>query len=106
MPSAQSTPTTDPCYVNSDAWDGYRFDREAVYDLIEANNIENCVFVFGDIHAVIACDLPRDPNDLASYNPATGDGSLGVELCCGGVAQVPVPVWTCLLYTSPSPRDS
>ena len=99
-----ATPTTDPCYVNSDAWDGYRFDREAVYDLIEANNIENCVFVFGDIHAVIACDLPRDPNDLASYNPATGDGSLGVELCCGGVAQVPVPVWTALMASGFNPH--
>ena len=99
-----SAPATDPCYVNADAWDGYRFDREAVYDTIEANGIENSVFIFGDIHAVIACDLPRDPNDTASYNPLTGDGSLGVELCCGGVAQVPVPVWTGLMTSGFNPH--
>ena len=97
-------PATDPCYVNQDAWDGYRFDRDAVYDVIENNGVENCVFLFGDIHAVIACDLPRDPNDLASYNPATGEGSLGVEFCCGGVAQLPVPVWTGLLANGFNPH--
>ena len=92
------------CYVNSDAWDGYRFDRNAVYDAIESNGIQNSVFIFGDIHAVIACDLPRQPNDPLSYNPLTGEGSLGVELCCGGVAQVPVPVWTGLRASGQNPH--
>ncbi len=99
-----SLPGEDPCYVNEDAWDGYRFDRQAVYDVLEGQNIQNSVFIFGDIHAVIACDLPRDPNDPASYNPLTGEGSLGVELCCGGVAQVPVPVWTGLMASGSNPH--
>ena len=99
-----SGPTDPPCYVNQDAWDGYQFDRNAVYDTLETNGIDNSVFIFGDIHAVIACDLPRVPNDLASYNPLTGEGSLGVEFCCGGVAQVPVPVWTGLMVNGENPH--
>lgn len=99
-----SAPTQSPCYVNQDAWDGYQFDRNAVFDTLENNNISNSVFIFGDIHAVIACDLPRVANDPASYNPVTGEGSLGVELCCGGVAQVPVPVWTGLMLNGENPH--
>lgn len=98
------TPLDPPCYVNQDAWDGYQFDRNAVFDTLENNSITNSVFIFGDIHAVIACDLPRVANDIASYNPATGEGSLGVELCCGGVAQVPVPVWTGLMANGENPH--
>lgn len=81
------------CFLNEDSWDGYRFDRNAVFDCIEQNNINNVVMIFGDIHAVIACDLPRNGSDLLSYNPLTGDGSLAVELCCGGIANPPLPVW-------------
>ncbi len=99
-----TSPPEPVCWVNEDAWDGYRFDRQAVYDAIETNGVTNSVFLFGDIHAVIACDLPRVPNDIASYNPLTGEGSLGVEFCCGGVAQVPVPVWTGLMANGENPH--
>ncbi len=97
-------PGEDPCFANEDAWDGYRFDRQAVFDAIEEGAVQNSVFIFGDIHAVIACDLPRVPNDPSQYNPLTGEGSLGVELCCGGVAQVPVPVWTGLRASGSNPH--
>ena len=99
-----TSPPAETCFVNEDAWDGYRFDRQAVFDVLETNSIQNSVFIFGDIHAVIACDLPRVPNDIASYNPLTGEGSLGVELGCGGVAQVPVPVWTALRLNGENPH--
>jgi len=99
-----TSPPTDTCYANQDAWDGYQFDRNALFDTLENNSITNSVFIFGDIHAVIACDLPRVPNNIASYNPVTGDGSLGVEFCCGGVAQVPVPVWTGLFANGENPH--
>lgn len=98
------TPLDPPCYVNQDAWDGYQFDRNAVFDTIENNNLSNNVFIYGDIHAVIACDLPRVPNDPTQYNALTGEGSLGVELCCGGVAQVPVPIWTALMANGENPH--
>ncbi|HEX4872371.1 MAG TPA: alkaline phosphatase D family protein [Nevskiaceae bacterium] len=99
-----STPGSEPCYLNEDAWDGYRFDRNAVFDVLEQAQVQNTVFVFGDIHAVIACDLPRVPNDPLAYNPLTGEGSLGVELCCGGVAQVPLPIWNALRASGSNPH--
>jgi alkaline phosphatase D len=89
------------CFLNEDSWDGYRFDRDAVFDMIKQNGVQNTVMIFGDIHAVIACDLPRDGSDLLSYNPLTGEGSLGVELCCGGIANPPLPVWNAIRPFNP-----
>jgi len=100
MQIAPGTTGTEAQYLNEDAWDGYRYDREAVFDALEQNGVDNFVILSGDIHAVIACDLPRQPSD-GSYNPLTGEGSLGVELCSGGIAQVPVPIWTGLRATNP-----
>ena len=77
-------------FLNSDAWDGYRFDRNAVMQHIATNNINNIVFLSGDIHSVIAMDLPVEPSDPTQYNPLTGAGSLAVEYCCNGVANVGV----------------
>lgn len=91
----------ESCFLNEDSWDGYRFDRNAVFDCIEDNGIQNVVMIFGDIHAVIACDLPRNGNDPMSYNPATGQGSLGVELCCGGIANPPLPIWNAIRPFNP-----
>ncbi len=91
----------ESCFLNEDSWDGYRFDRNAVFDCIEQNNIQNVVMIFGDIHAVIACDLPRNGNDPQHYNPATGEGSLGVELCCGAIANVPLPIWNAIRPFNP-----
>jgi alkaline phosphatase D len=81
------------CFLNEDSWDGYRFDRNAVFDMLEQSGVQNTVMIFGDIHAVIACDLPRDGSDPLGYNPVTGQGSFGVELCCGGIANLPLPIW-------------
>lgn len=107
-PSNPLTGCTSPpepiCWLNEDAWDGYRFDREAVYDAIEQGGVRNVVFVFGDIHAVLACDLPRDPFSPGGYDPATGAGSLAVELGCGGVANLPAPVWDQLRAVNPHIR--
>jgi alkaline phosphatase D len=93
--------TDGECFLNDDAWDGYRFDRDAVFDVIEAGAIPNVVFIFGDIHAVIACDVPRNPEDPLDYNPLTGEGSRCVELCCGGVANLPLPIWDAIRPFNP-----
>lgn len=74
-----------PQYLNTDQWDGYPKARERVYDAIEANAIENVVMLTGDIHASFANDLPRRPLDPAGYDPATGRGSLAVELVAPAV---------------------
>lgn len=75
-------------FLNSDAWDGYRFDRNAVMQHIAKNKINNIAFLSGDIHAVIAMDLPIEPSDPTQYNALTGAGSLAVEYCCNGIANV------------------
>jgi alkaline phosphatase D len=77
-------------YLNEDAWDGYRFDRNAVMQHLKSNAISDVVFLSGDIHSVIAMDLPIEPSDPSQYNPITGAGSLAVEFCCNGVANVGV----------------
>lgn len=74
-------------YLNSDAWDGYRFDRNAVMDKIINDGIQNTVFLSGDTHVVTAFDLPKDPHS-GDYNPATGEGSHGVEFSSNGIANV------------------
>lgn len=88
-------------YVNSDAWDGYRFDRNAIFDCIEENKLKNFAVLSGDIHATIAMDLPRDAGLLSTYNPLTGEGSLGVELCCNAVANPGLPIWTAARAANP-----
>ncbi len=73
-------------FLNEDAWDGYRFDRNAVMKHIKDNAIENVVVLSGDTHVVTAFDLPIEPSDPTQYNPATGAGSLAVEFSNNGVA--------------------
>ena len=70
-------------YVNMDQWDGYRSDRDRVFDIIEGNAISNAVVLTGDIHSSWAMDLSRDPNNLLVYRSGLGAtetvGSLAVE---------------------------
>ena len=61
--------------VNNDQWDGYTADRQALYDHIMDNNIENVVVLTGDIHSSWANDLPYS----SSYDPNTGLGSVAAE---------------------------
>ncbi len=75
-------------FLNSDAWDGYRFDRNAVMKHIKDNKINNIVFLSGDTHVVTAFDLPIEPSDPTQYNPVTGSGSLAVEFSNSAVANV------------------
>lgn len=75
-------------FLNSDAWDGYRFDRNAVLEHIETKAIGNVVFLSGDTHVITAFDVPREPSDPTRYNPLTGEGSLAVEFSNNGVANV------------------
>lgn len=75
-------------YLNSDAWDGYRYDRNAVLEHLETQGIDNVVFLSGDTHVVTALDVPREPNDPARYDPVTGEGSLAVEFSNNAIANV------------------
>jgi len=77
-------------FFNSDAWDGYRFDRNAVLDHIETKAIDNVVFLSGDTHVVTAFDVPKEPSNPLLYNPVTGAGSLAVEFSNNAVANIGV----------------
>ncbi|KAF4615052.1 hypothetical protein D9613_002998 [Agrocybe pediades] len=61
-----------------DAWDGYRANRARVLDHLYQNKISNTVILSGDSHANWVSDLAH-PNDTTTYNPATGEGAIGVE---------------------------
>ncbi|MDO9452759.1 MAG: alkaline phosphatase D family protein [Stagnimonas sp.] len=72
-------------YLNSDQWDGYQAERSDIFNYLSANSITNTVVLTGDIHTSWAMDLSPDPNNLLTYNPLTGAGSLGVEYVCTSV---------------------
>lgn len=69
--------------LNPDQWDGYRAARDRMFDLIAGR--DNMVVLTGDIHTSWAMDLSRDPSNPVTYNPLTGDGSLGVEFVAPSV---------------------
>jgi len=46
--------------LNNDQWDGYRPERERLFDFIVDNEIDNMVVLTGDIHTQWAMDLPYD----------------------------------------------
>lgn len=77
--------------VNTDQWDGYRAERQRLYDSILTKNIQNVVVLTGDIHSAWANDLPT-----ANYNASTGAGAVGVEFVCTSITStnsvVGVPV--------------
>ncbi|MFP5307085.1 MAG: alkaline phosphatase D family protein [Gammaproteobacteria bacterium] len=69
-------------YLNPDQWDGYPRARERVYAMIDGSAgpaVDNVVVLTGDIHTSWAMDITSDPNNVAAYNPLTGDGSIAVE---------------------------
>lgn len=66
-------------FANNDQWDGYEPARDRFLDAARAGNVRNLVVLTGDVHASMAFEIARDPNNPASYLPATGRGSEGVE---------------------------
>lgn len=79
-----------PQYTNTDQWDGYPAARDRFYDAIERNGVKDVVVLSGDIHASFANDLARRPLEVGGYDPATGKGSLAVEIVAPAVTS-PVP---------------
>lgn len=73
--------------LNADQWDGYQADRTRVVDHVLNNNIENVVFLTGDIHSSWASDIPG-PN----YNASTGVGSAFVEYVATSITSSGSPI--------------
>ncbi len=83
-------PGTRP--TNTDQWDGYPAQRDRVLDFIERERIRNVVILSGDAHSSWGFDVPRYP--WHSYQPASGAGSLAVELVTPAVSSPPPPMFT------------
>lgn len=66
-------------FANNDQWDGYEPARDRFLDAAAAASVQNLVVLTGDVHASMAFDIARDPNNPASYLAGTGLGSEGVE---------------------------
>lgn len=66
--------------VSTDQWDGYRAERQRVYDSILTYNVEDVVVLTGDIHTFWANDLPG-----VNYDPGSGANSMGVEFVVASV---------------------
>jgi len=83
--------TTAPAeYVpyNLDQWDGYSGARERLLEGIAAT--DDVVLLSGDIHSHWAMEVAPDPFDADSYDPATGEGAVAVELVTSSVT---TPTW-------------
>ncbi len=61
---------------NVDQWDGYAADRAELLGFLKDQDIDNTVFLTGDIHSSWACDLPLDPG----LYPLPGGESVATEL--------------------------
>jgi len=77
--------STGGLVINTDQWDGYRAERQRLFDLLAQLQASNVVVLTGDIHSSWAMDLSPDPNNPLAYNPLTGEGSKAVEFVCTSV---------------------
>ena len=72
-------PFGDGEVMDSSAWDGYGSERLRLLEFMDSAAIPNVVVVSGDAHISTVMDLDTDPTDGASYDGATGAGSVAVE---------------------------
>lgn len=68
---------------NEDAWDGYPEARARVFEVLR--EVDDVVVLTGDVHSSWAMDLTPSPTSTKDYDPATGRGSLAVELVTPGI---------------------
>ena len=63
-----------------DIWEGYPADQAQIVNFITDNDISNIAFLTGDVHVTFGLDVAADPANPDAYNPATGEGSIAVEM--------------------------
>ena len=76
---------------NMDQWDGYRANRDRLFNHIIENEIDNIVVLTGDIHSSWATEITPTPFRLDTYNPFTGEGAIAVEFVTPGVTSPGIP---------------
>jgi alkaline phosphatase D len=65
--------------LNKKSWDGFNLERLKIVETLRDSQINNVIFLSGDMHVSIAAEVAIDPIDSINYNAATGDGSYAVE---------------------------
>lgn len=83
--------TGQSVYANPDQWDGYDPARQRLFDAIEAGSVNNLVVLTGDVHASLAFEVTRDPNNPAAYDPVTGNGVLAAEFVAPSISSAGDP---------------
>jgi alkaline phosphatase D len=76
---------------NLDQWHGYPESRTRLLDFVRTSGVRDVVVLTGDIHSSWANELAIDPSDPAQYDPATGAGSIAVELVTPGITSPGLP---------------
>jgi alkaline phosphatase D len=92
--------------ANLDQWHGYPESRKRLLDFFRDSGVKNIVVLTGDIHSSWANELVHDPNDKAAYDPATGRGSLAVEIVTPGISSPGIPSVFLGLVDSARPFNS
>jgi alkaline phosphatase D len=77
--------------ANLDQWQGYPESRTRLLTFFRDSGVKNIVVLTGDIHSSWANEIVVDPNDATKYDPATGKGSLAVEIVTPGITSPGVP---------------
>ena len=89
---------------NPDGWDGYDATRRRFYATLRDNGIANVVVLTGDVHSSWAMEFTEDPNNPETYDPVSGEGSLGVEFVAPGVTNTFVAGVPAEVFTGPNPH--
>ncbi len=77
---------------NPDSWNGYRASRARVLDHLEAEGIDNVVFLTGDVHSSWVFEVPAPSDAEEDYDPVTSAGSRAVEFVAPAVSSPPLGV--------------
>lgn len=81
--------------ILTDSWDGYPYARDRLLRHIKDNNIDNTVFVTGDIHSSWVFDLPFG----GKYDKRTGNGSIAVEFVTPSVTSPSAELFSGILQS-------
>ncbi|MCB9657486.1 MAG: alkaline phosphatase D family protein [Sandaracinaceae bacterium] len=73
--------------LGGSTWDAYEASRAQLFGFLADGGHSDNVFISGDAHITVASDLPDPREGAPTYDPATGAGSVGVELMPGSISR-------------------
>lgn len=85
--------------LDVDLWEGYRAERNTLFQFVQDSGIENFVSLAGDFHASWAADLA-----FGNYDTLLQTGSVGCELVAPGVTSYPHTVGNIAAFQDINPH--